>query len=46
VLLDIGKTPIFGEAREGAMADAAEELLREALGQGEGAERGKRRVVN
>ena len=33
VLLDIGKTPIFGEAREGAMADAAEELMREALGE-------------
>ena len=33
ILLDIGKTPIFGEAREGAMADAAEELMREALGQ-------------
>lgn len=33
VLLDIGKTPIFGEGRESAMADAAEELIREALGQ-------------
>ncbi|UYN99317.1 MAG: ligase-associated DNA damage response DEXH box helicase [Devosia sp.] len=32
VMLDIGKEPIFGEARESAMADAAEELLREALG--------------
>jgi ATP-dependent helicase Lhr and Lhr-like helicase len=32
VLLDIGKTPIFGEGRESAMADAAEELIREALG--------------
>lgn len=30
VMLDIGKEPIFGEARESAMADAAEELLREA----------------
>ena len=33
ILLDIGKTPIFGEAREGAMADAADELMREALGE-------------
>lgn len=32
VLLDIGKVPIFGEARESAMADAADELIREALG--------------
>ena len=30
VMLDIGKEPIFGEARESAMADAADELLREA----------------
>ncbi|HTM76833.1 MAG TPA: DNA ligase-associated DEXH box helicase, partial [Devosia sp.] len=33
VMLDIGKEPIFGEGRESAMADAADELLREALGQ-------------
>ena len=33
VLLDIGKTAIFGEARESAMADAADELMREAMGQ-------------
>lgn len=33
VLLDIGKVPVFGEARESAMADAADELIREALGQ-------------
>jgi ATP-dependent Lhr-like helicase len=33
ILLDIGKTPIFGEAREGAMADAADELIREAMGE-------------
>jgi ATP-dependent Lhr-like helicase len=46
ILLDIGKTPIFGEAREGAMADAAEELMKEALGQNEEQQRGKRRVVN
>jgi len=32
ILLDIGKTPIFGEARESAMADAADELMKEALG--------------
>ena len=32
VMLDIGKEPIFGEGRESAMADAADELLREALG--------------
>ena len=36
VLLDIGKTPIFGEAHESAMADAADELIREALGEGRG----------
>ncbi|WIY53297.1 ligase-associated DNA damage response DEXH box helicase [Devosia sp. YIM 151766] len=33
VMLDIGKEPIFGEGRESAMADAAEELLREAIGE-------------
>jgi len=44
ILLDIGKTPIFGEAREGAMADAADELMREALGQGGLEQRGARRV--
>jgi ATP-dependent Lhr-like helicase len=33
VLLDIGKVPVYGEARESAMADAADELIREALGQ-------------
>jgi ATP-dependent Lhr-like helicase len=32
VLVDIGKVPVFGEARDSAMADAADELLREALG--------------
>ena len=32
ILLDIGKTPIFGEARESVMADAADELMREAMG--------------
>ncbi|RUT34505.1 ligase-associated DNA damage response DEXH box helicase [Arsenicitalea aurantiaca] len=32
ILLDIGKEPIFGEGRESAMAEAAEELLREATG--------------
>ena len=32
VMLDIGKEPIFGEGRESAMADAADELIREALG--------------
>ena len=32
VLLDIGKTAIFGEARESAMAEAADELLQEAIG--------------
>ncbi|MEO6014823.1 MAG: ligase-associated DNA damage response DEXH box helicase [Devosia sp.] len=32
ILLDIGKTAIFGEARESAMADAAAELMREAVG--------------
>ncbi len=33
VMLDIGKEPIFGEGRESAMADAADELLREAMGE-------------
>ena len=32
ILIDIGKTPVFGEARESAMADAAEELIKEAMG--------------
>ncbi len=32
VMLDIGKEPIYGEARESAMAEAADELIREALG--------------
>ncbi|ODT73200.1 MAG: DNA ligase-associated DEXH box helicase [Pelagibacterium sp. SCN 63-23] len=32
ILLDIGREPIFGEGRESAMADAAEELFREAMG--------------
>lgn len=32
LMLDIGKVPIFGEARESAMADAADEMMREALG--------------
>jgi ATP-dependent Lhr-like helicase len=36
VMLDIGKEPIFGEGRESAMADAADELMKEALS---GAER-------
>jgi ATP-dependent Lhr-like helicase len=32
VMLDIGKVPVPGEARESAMADAAEELIAEAMG--------------
>ncbi|MDO8358929.1 MAG: DNA ligase-associated DEXH box helicase, partial [Devosia sp.] len=32
VLVDIGKELVQGEARESAMADAADELLREAMG--------------
>jgi ATP-dependent Lhr-like helicase len=32
VMLDIGKEPIFGEGRESAMTEAADELMREALG--------------
>ena len=44
VLLDIGKTPIFGEAREGAMADAADELMREALGQASASPKSENRV--
>lgn len=33
VMLEIGAVPIFGEGRESAMAEAADELLREATGQ-------------
>jgi ATP-dependent Lhr-like helicase len=33
VMLDIGKETIFGEGRESAMAEAADELMREAIGQ-------------
>ncbi|MBU1176185.1 MAG: ligase-associated DNA damage response DEXH box helicase [Alphaproteobacteria bacterium] len=32
VMLEISKEPIFGEGRESAMAEAADELLREATG--------------
>lgn len=32
VMLDIGKEPVFGEGRESAMAEAADELMREAMG--------------
>jgi ATP-dependent Lhr-like helicase len=32
VMLEIGKEPIFGEGRESAMAEAADELIREAMG--------------
>jgi ATP-dependent Lhr-like helicase len=32
VMLEIGKEPIFGEGRESAMAEAAAELLNEAMG--------------
>jgi ATP-dependent helicase Lhr and Lhr-like helicase len=32
VMLEIGKEPIFGEGRESAMAEAADELIREAKG--------------
>ncbi|WP_417310729.1 ligase-associated DNA damage response DEXH box helicase [Devosia sp.] len=39
ILLDIGKVPVPGEARESAMADAAEELIREAMGTKEDARR-------
>ena len=43
ILLDIGKTPIFGEGRESAMADAADELMREAIGK-DVEQRGTRRA--
>ncbi len=33
VMLEIGEVPIFGEGRESAMAEAADELMREALGE-------------
>lgn len=32
VMLEIGKVPIFGEGRESVLAEAAEDLLREAAG--------------
>ena len=32
LMLEIGKEPIFGEGRESAMAEAADELIREAMG--------------
>ncbi len=32
IMLEIGKEPIFGEGRESAMAEAADELFREAAG--------------
>ena len=32
VMLDIGREPIFGEGRESAMADAADELMQRGLG--------------
>jgi ATP-dependent Lhr-like helicase len=32
VMLDIGKVPVPGEARESAMSDAADELIAEAMG--------------
>lgn len=32
VMLEIGKEPVFGEGRESAMAEAADELLNEAIG--------------
>jgi ATP-dependent Lhr-like helicase len=31
-LLDIGKEPIFGEAREAVLREAAEDLIAEAIG--------------
>ncbi|MYZ50303.1 ligase-associated DNA damage response DEXH box helicase [Propylenella binzhouense] len=42
ILLEIGREPVFGEAQEDMMADAAEDLLREAMGEahfGDGADR-------
>ena len=32
VMLDIGKEPVFGEAREAVLADAADDLIAEAMG--------------
>jgi ATP-dependent Lhr-like helicase len=32
ILIDIGKERVYGEARESAMAEAADELLQEAIG--------------
>ncbi len=32
VMLEIGREPIFGEGRESAMAEAADELIKEAMG--------------
>nr|WP_248307248.1 MULTISPECIES: ligase-associated DNA damage response DEXH box helicase [unclassified Devosia] len=39
ILLDIGREPIYGEGRESAMADAADELMREAMSGPEGQQR-------
>lgn len=36
VLLDIGKEPIFGEAREAVLREAAEDLIAEAMGREKG----------
>jgi ATP-dependent helicase Lhr and Lhr-like helicase len=32
VMLEIGKEPVFGEGRESAMAEAADDLIKEAMG--------------
>jgi ATP-dependent Lhr-like helicase len=34
IMLEIGREPVFGEAQTDIMAEAAEELLREATGGG------------
>jgi ATP-dependent Lhr-like helicase len=34
VMLEIGREPVFGEAQTDILADAAEELIREAMGEG------------
>ena len=33
IMLEIGKEPVFGEARTDILAEAAEELIREAMGE-------------
>jgi ATP-dependent Lhr-like helicase len=33
IMLEIGREPVYGEAQEHVLAEAAEDLVREALGE-------------